>query len=394
MTNSNSGNIYVTGGTNAGAVRTANNQAEYWAEKSKQWAIGDGAIEGNYHSSKHYAEEVSSTATTAVSDINAAKSEANTQITEATNSAISQINEAKRQAIFGFEEIPVSYGIYTDMPISTDKWISTDSDDTEFLAEDHQEFWNLLNETYSGETDYDIKVCTAAEAEEMLDGLTGTDLIIAKNKLAYYFIIDTLNATFKLPKCVGEERCIGKSDIEVMAGQSNHGGVYTTSMRGKYFECSAIVRLEKATKTVSGETVTYHKATQYNDTTEYLTPSEQTIDGKTMYGITLTATLAQELINSYYHANIYIAKNVGGEGELNLKICGVAHGVGTINSTTTQTTFAIPMYDGERTDTDGCAANIPDGEDESYLMYTIEGYAEIPDIADYNLNSKLWIKVV
>lgn len=394
MTSSNSGNIYVTGGTNAGAVRTANNQAEYWSEKSKQWAVGEGVIEGSNHSSKHYAESVSSTAADAVSNINSTKDEATAQITSATNSAISQINEAKRQVLFGLTEIPVTYGIYTDMPMDMDKWLYANSDDTEFLAEDYPEFWSLLQETLDGETDYDIDVCTTSDAADMVSGLSGVDLIMANNKLAYYFIVDNTNNTFKIPKCVRDERCIGKSDIAAIAGQSNHGGVYTTSMRGKYFECSAIVRLEKATKTVSGETVTYHKATQYNNTTTYLTPTEQTINGKTMYGLTLTATLAQELMNSYYHANIYIGKNVGGEGELDLKICGVAHGVGTINSTTTQTTFAVPMYDGERTDTDGCAANIPDGETESYLMYTIEGYAEIPDIADYNLNSKLWIKVV
>ena len=394
MTNSNSGNIYVTGGTNAGAVRTANNQAEYWSNKAKQWAIGDGAIEGNYHSSKHYAEEVSSTATTAVSDINAAKSEANTQITDATNSAISQINEAKRQAIFGFTEVPVTYGIYTDMPVNTNKWISADSDEDEFLAEDYQSFWTLLNETYNGETDYDIKVCTAAEAEEMLDGLSGTDLLLAKRNLAYYFIIDTVNATFKLPKCVDDNRCIGKPDITARAGESNHGGVWMTSMRGKYFECSALVRLEKATKTVNGQTVTYHKATQWNDSTEVLTPEVVEVDWRSFYGVTLTATLGQELMNGLYSAKVFLGKNVGGEGELNLQICGNAKGVGLLEGTTTQATFGIPLYDGSRTDTDGCEDNIPSGETESYLMFTIEGYAPVPDIADYNLNSKLWIKVM
>lgn len=386
--------ISVKNGTNAGGIRTANNQAEYWSEKSKQWAVGEGVIEDGKYSSKHYAESVSGAATEAVSDINTATTEANTQITNATSSAISQINEAKRQVIFGFGDTPVTYGVYTDMPMGTSNWLSADSDDTEFLAEEYPDFWSLLNETYEGDTNYDIKICTATEAEEMLDGLTGADLIMAKNKLAYYFIIDTVNATFKLPKCVDNNRCIGNPDIEVKAGESNHGGVYTTSMRGKYFECSPLVRLEKATKTVNGQTVTYHKATQWNDPTEVLTPEIIEQDWRSFYGVSLTASLAEELINKLYYTQVYIAKNIGGVGEIKLQICGCAAGAGLLEGTTTQATFGVPLYDGSRTDTDGCECNIPNGETESYLMYAIEGYTPIPDIADYNLSSKLWIKVM
>lgn len=83
----------TTDGTNP--VKASNSMAEYWSNKSKEWAISENIVDGEDYSSKHYAEQSKES----YDGIEVLVDGFSETVISATNAAVNVVNETKNDAI-------------------------------------------------------------------------------------------------------------------------------------------------------------------------------------------------------------------------------------------------------------------------------------------------------
>lgn len=283
-----------------------------------------------------------------------------------------------------YTELPIITGLYSETSPG-DNWIETT--DSWINSSKWPELWDLLTGIKDGDVYLrDIQVCTSSEFSNIPD-----------TKKPYYFVIDTTNNKFKVPRCLEDSRMVGGTDAPVFASTSNYAGCYMISAKGKYYEYGAVVRLVKATKTVSGQSYTYYKPTQVPS--PYTAIDTETInDGRTLTHDILNATIAEELLNNKYICKYFCNNSSGYDSTtelINLEMFR-QYPLPPLEQeqTTTGFSFCLPLYDASIDDDSPLIEAIQTNANESYISYSLEGYILPPDLEDYNLSTKLYIKAV
>ena len=386
--------VSVTGSASAGSVRATNSQAEYWADKSKAWAISDELVDNTDYSSKFYANQSKEAYENLADDIGDLTEESLATIEDAKNNAINEIYTQ-------ISDIPLAYGAWSELPMG-ENWLKVDSDGKTVLKTDYPKLWVLLKNILDGSLSCsEIGVISATEYDEIVSGATEEDLPFILDKLAYYYVLDLANETIQIPKLVDPRRLIGCKRAVVAADANNAGGCYLIYNNGEYEEYSFIARLEKATRTVNGQSVAYHKVTQWDDpTTEFtLTPVSEHSWTKIYTGG--SADFTNKLRNAKGNTYINYAFKVDPEGEVdigNIKAQSGYPNYEISNRDTEGFDFSIRVYDDRYTYTGDIIGEkledcIPDGETEAFLISEVYGTVHVPNIADYNGEYRLYIKV-
>lgn len=295
-------------------------------------------------------------------------------------------------------DVPVGYSLFSEHSLGAG-WIADGNSATTFSATAYPVLWDMLTKVYNGTVTFsDMKVCTEAEATAMTANLTGSELVTAKQNLAFYFVINTTDQTFKLPRCAPKNRCIGQNESAVIGFAGKYGGSGSVSDFGYYTETGNLVRIVKATKTVNGETVTYHRAYQWCDDTDEYTAQDVTEDNIiTFHGVGIHCDTTQELASDNYYMYACIAKDTGvteSNGKKVLEIVGLAKGIFCMDGDATGFDLAVPLYDETIEATAEAEANIPEGETEAYIVYVIQGIVAPPEVSSYNLSTRLYTRAV
>lgn len=393
--------VNVTVPASNGGIEVANNQAKYWSDKSKAWAISDELVDNTDYSSKYYANQAKESYEDLADDIEDLTTSSVNTIETAKNNAIDEINETKTQIIVGSSDIPLAYGAWSELPMG-ENWLKVDSDGKTVLKTDYPKLWVLLKNILDGSLNCsDIGVCTTEQYQEWEESITEDNIAEITYQLAHYYVLDEENGTIQLPKLIDESRLIGAKKVPVIADANSYGGCYIIYNNGDYEEFQFIARLEAATKTVSGQTVNYHKVTQWNDPTEVYTLTTDTSNGYTKKILSAIGQFSYEMVSTKYRVFIDYALLDDSEEDVGLNNVtkqGMYPGFCVCVNDTEKYNFCIRAYDGEYTYTNDKNGNklpgcIPTGYDESYLISHIYGKVLVPDIEDYNGEYRLYIKV-
>ena len=301
-----------------------------------------------------------------------------------------------------YKDIPIGFGQWAfNKP--ADNWVEVT--DNFVNASDYPEIWNMILGVLDREIIVNgVYVCTVEESEKILSGVKIWEKVTGEQKILKYYIVDRENQKFKFPREIPEDRAVGNNEDVVIAGPSNYNGLYSISNNGKYLECGAFFRVEKATKTVEEESgtkvYTYYKPTQWNNA-EAEIPVQ--VHGDEFHGCIVTEELSAlttcELINDKYRLMFFACQECENEGDVRLYKYDIVdlypdfHS--SSNKTTTDFTAQLCLYDEQYTKSSylNLKEVIPDGYNEGMITYTIMGYVNPPKVADYTCGNRLYIKV-
>jgi len=394
--------VNVSGGYNSGTVKVINDMSQYYANKAKEWAISEDAVEGSNHSSKYYAEQAQTAYDNLEANIDTLTEESIEEITTVKDNAIEEINETKVNVIIGASDIPLAFGAWSETPMG-DNWLKVDSDGKTVSKADYPKLWTLLTNILDGNmSSSDINVCTPEQYEEWQEAETEETAADIEYSLAHYYVVDVIAETIKLPKLVSKNRIIGCNEVPVIGEANTKGGCYIIYNTGRYEEYQFVLRLEKATKTVSGSTKNYHKVTQWNDSTTVLTPTSETTGGLTKLSVSITSTLTNALKdNKHSHIFVKCASLIDSEGDVDISNASafmLYPAYCECFEDTDDYNCCFRIYDEQYPSEREINYNklpdcIPTGETETYLMAELSGYVPAPDIEDYNGDYRLYIKV-
>lgn len=318
-----------------------------------------------------------------------------------------QFDEANKNNQIQNDELYITDEIYTEIPIGFGQWSESHPGDNwaevtdDYVSkDDYPEIWDILiailDEEYSNKR---FKVVTAEKAAEMLDTEIEWKKTAAEQKLLYSYIVDRENNQFKFPLAIEEGKSIGDCDETVIAGPSLYNGCYSISSKGAYFELGTFVRLEKQSVVVDDITYNYHKVTRWDDSTIEIPTAEGScgiIEHNTIPLI--VGYSANEMINNKYIIKFYntrISDEVGPDEETLYDIERLYPHEIVGECTNREFCASLVIFD-ERNDdylNETLEKMIPEGETETVIVYTINGYVKPPKVADYNVRNRLYIKV-
>jgi len=336
------------------------------------------------------------------------------------------------------EAAALGHAVWSETELNSN-WVAV-NDTTEYTKSDYPKMWDILTGIYNGTINSEhIKVCTEDDATTMTTSENEWEVVLGQQKLAYYYIIDTVNETFKLPRCIDDELFIGKSNIIVEHGNNQNGGQYSILNDGCFVERGFLAKLIKDTKTVTEEETitdeetgeetttevekeyTYYKVVEWNDDeAEIELETINNYSGEKNYRATklpLTVPITKDMVNTKFSVYLYTGKIERTEDGTNYFELDTPYSpLITSRETKTKNSYSVPfvVYDEQYNN-----VNNPDyagwefsryrtemmnwinkylkvigsSTTEVFLLYQIYGYTLPPLVENYTTNSRLYIKV-
>ena len=307
-------------------------------------------------------------------------------------------------------DIPLLFGIWSEETLDPSYHIVEDN--VELSADRYPKVWETLIGILDGAiTCTDIKVCTVDDVETITNsGTRDWEYIKGLQKIAYYYIVDRTNRTFKLPRCLPSSRVLGDDVVHVIYNYTDKGE-YSVMNDGFYKETGLFAWLFRDSKTVTETkdeesvevTYEYHRPTNWSGETDIETEIIDTNPYK-LYVKTkeITYDTALELINNKFSFDVEYCELCNDLSDDGTPVYKPVHSyvgensretVKTTNSVSTKLTVYDGQYKANQASNDLLQLCMPSGVDKCLLVCNIDGYVVPPMVSEYTTNYRLYIKV-
>ena len=307
-------------------------------------------------------------------------------------------------------DIPLLFGIWSEETLDPSYHVVEDN--VELSADRYPKVWETLIGILDGTiTCTDIKVCTVDDVETITNsGTRDWEHIKGLQKIAYYYIVDRTNRTFKLPRCLPSSRVLGDDVVHVIYNYTDKGE-YSVMNDGFYKETGLFAWLFRDSKTVTETkdeesvevTYEYHRPTNWSGETDIETEVIDTNPYK-LYVKTkeITYDTALELINNKFSFDVEYCELCNDLSDDGTPVYKPVHSyvgensretVKTTNSVSTKLTVYDGQYKANQASNDLLQLCMPSGVDKCLLVCNIDGYVVPPMVSEYTTNYRLYIKV-